>query len=53
MQNNNIEYLRKSIKNLSKFNYFSTIMNCIISCLLVLNTILASFKGFIMNVMKI
>lgn len=44
MQNNNIEYLRKSIKNLSKFNYFSTIMNCIISCLLVLNTILAFMK---------
>lgn len=44
MQNNNIEYLRKSIKKLSKFYRFSMIINLIISCLLVLNTILAFMK---------
>ena len=44
MQNNNIEYLRKSIKKLSRFNHFSMIINLIISCLLVLNTILAFMK---------
>lgn len=44
MQNNNIEYLRKSIKKLSRFNHFSMIINLIISCLLVLNTILAFSK---------
>ena len=44
MQNNNIEYLRKSIKKLSKFYHFSMIINLIISCLLVLNTILAFMK---------
>ena len=44
MQNNNIEYLRKSIKNLNRFNHFSMIINLIISCLLVLNTILAFMK---------
>lgn len=44
MQNNNIEYLRKSIKKLSRFYHFSMIINLIISCLLVLNTILAFSK---------
>lgn len=44
MQNNNIEYLRKSIKKLSRFCHFSMIINLIISCLLVLNTILAFSK---------
>lgn len=44
MQNNNIEYLRKSLKKLNRFNYFSMIINLIISCLLVLNTILAFMK---------
>ena len=44
MQNNNIEYLRKSLKKLNRFNYFSMIINLIISCLLVLNTILAFSK---------
>lgn len=44
MQNNNIEYLRKSLKKLSKFYHFSMIINLIISCLLVLNTILAFMK---------
>ena len=41
MQNNSIEYLRKSIKKLSRFNYFLMIINLIISCLLILTTILA------------
>jgi len=44
MQNNNIEYLRKSINKLSRFYHFSMIINLIISCLLVLNTILAFSK---------
>jgi len=44
MQNNNIEYLRKSLKKLNRFNHFSMIINLIISCLLVLNTILAFSK---------
>lgn len=44
MQNNNIEYLRKSIKKLSRFNYFSLIISMLISCFLVVNTILALSK---------
>ena len=44
MHNNNIEYLRKSLKKLNRFNYLSMIINLIISCLLVLNTILAFMK---------
>ena len=44
MQNNNIEYLRKSIKKLSRFNYLSLIISMLISCFQVINAILASSK---------
>lgn len=42
--NNDIEYLRKSIKKLSRFYHFSMIIDLIISSFLVLNTILAFMK---------
>ena len=44
MQNNNIEYLRKSIKKLNRFNHFSMIISLIISCVLGIITILAFMK---------
>lgn len=44
MQNNNIEYLRKFKKKLSRFYHFSMIISMLISCFLVVNTILAFSK---------